>query len=125
MALVLTTDTALLVHSSDPALQAHDYEGWIPSTMVMSMPGVQATVIEVRPLSGIEFARLTTVKDLADQIETILPLCVVSVDGDQQAAKQAVKWPWHLVSDLHAAIVTLSTGGELPLAPSPAQTGQE
>jgi len=113
MALTLTTERIALVHTSDPEVSAPEGPAsWVPADAVAHSE--RSTVVMVRPLSGLEFARLTTIPDLADQLAMMLPLCVVAVDGIAPG-DVAGSWPWQLVQDMHTAIVTISTGGELPL----------
>lgn len=113
MALVLTTEEMSLVHTSDPTVTAPDgVTGWIPASDGASDG---STRVEVRALSGIEFARAAASADSATELEFILSTAVVSVNSDKAAAKEATKWPYHLAHPLRQAIIHVSLGGELPL----------
>ncbi|MCB9739509.1 MAG: hypothetical protein H6747_09595 [Deltaproteobacteria bacterium] len=119
MALVLSSDTARLVHADDPSVELGlvAASGWIPEGKVAKCDG--ATVVEVRPMTGVEFAKASASEDSASELAYILSTCVVSVDGDKKKAAEVAKWPWHLAHPLRQALVHLSLGGELPFVPAP------
>lgn len=110
--LVLTTESIRLVHSSDPGVEARGHDGWLPADKYVH--DADATVIEVRALSGIEYAHLSTVALLADQMCYAFPLALM----DKAKGEAATGWRWNLAVDLHAAINQLSNGGTLPLVPA-------
>lgn len=115
MALVLTTDSIRLVHSLDPAVTVpKDRQGreeWLPETMCTPCDG--ATVIEVRGLTGIEFARAAAIDDRAEEMGYVLATGVVSVDGNKSASVEG--WPYTYARDARVVVIHMSAGGALPL----------
>ena len=117
MALTLTTDTIALVHTSDDSANIPDEHvgsgAWLPASMCEPHDG--ATIVEVRALTGVEFAKAAACGDRASELDYTLSTAVVSIDGDAKKASSARRWIYSLANPLHNAIVHLSTGGALPL----------